>query len=234
MSSKFPRVVRDFHLPQSNRPSFVSGSLQVSGLLSFLFPKSPVNVVVRSKLQKQTDEVYWLRNFGGRLFIPSVYSRSIPLIDALHDQKEIPPSPLHDVESVFPFHFHLDWEGCQTNDTLKISPKLLKTTLLGIIPVPKLLLAFNLSLIPLRDNSGWTLSFDVNTFGGLIKALGYDGELRPVTTDTNYISGFHHLVSTFYISIPKTSFGFTIFSSSSSSSSLGPSVLSYFGSFLLI
>lgn len=184
MSSKFPNVLRSFHLPSAGS-SFASGYLKISGILSYTFPKSPLLVVVRSSIMPN-DRVGWLRNFGGRSFLPSVFSRSC----TYHGTNNV--TPFHDIESVFPFDLHFDWEQC--DDMKKITPKHLKTTLLGVIPIPKWLLSIDMSLLPSDESTGWTLTMRVSSLGGYLTALGYDGEMRIVQSDTNYIKGFHHLV----------------------------------------
>lgn len=188
MTMNVPKVIQGFHLP-SPVGSYVAGQLNISGMLAVVFPKSPAYVVVRTR-PLSGDRVDWLRNFGGRTFVPSIYSRSSGF--KLSTEEEV---PLHDVESVFPFNFQFDWKHTSNS----ITPKLVRTTLLNLVPIPKWLVSLDLELSPHADLLGWDLKFQVTSLWGRLVALGYDGSLRTVERSTNHVPGFHHLVSRLYI-----------------------------------
>ena len=75
--------------------------------------------------------------------------------------------PLHNVESVFPLDFYLDWdETPQANSTsgrAVLSPLHHKTALLGLIPIPNFLSSLKLTIHVHEDGKGWDLDAAVSS-----------------------------------------------------------------------
>ena len=195
MTSRVPSAIRAFHFPGA-RASFAAGTLQVAGIGSLLFPKSPVRVVVRSR-PLAADKVGWLRCFGGKKYVASVYSRSMPL------ENPDAPQPLHDVEDVFPLRFHLDWGGSSAFNPSPgggvLSPAHVNTTLLATsIALPKSLPLLRLSIAMHEDGGGWDLHMVVSALR--LPLLSFSGPMRllPDVHDggsgARFVEGFHHVV----------------------------------------
>jgi predicted DCC family thiol-disulfide oxidoreductase YuxK len=196
MAARVPPAIRAFHFPGS-RGSFAAGTLKVSGLASFLFPRSPVAVVVRTRALPG-EQVEWLRCFGGKKYFASTYLWSGP---SKHLDLDA-PQPLHDVEAVFPLRFHLDWNSSALEAGSGggvLSSNKGKTTFLGTnITLPKPLAQLNLDITMHDDGGGWHLRAVVSSLR--LQVLSFSGPMRfipdahDVASGARYVEGFHHIV----------------------------------------
>ncbi len=146
----------------------------------------------------------------GNKYLGSTYKRAFPL--STGQTNEITLQPLHDVESVFPFDFHLDWGDTngyngrvagygttyEATTTRIVSPNHISTMLLGVIHLPRSVVSLVLRIHPHEDRLDgiWTC---VELFS--LQMISYSGPLRLLNDTTvtqnsrgSFVSGFHHLV----------------------------------------
>ena len=198
MAARLPPAIRAFHFPGS-RPSYAAGTLNVTGLGSFFFPTSPQRVVVRTRALPG-QQVEWLRCFGGKKYLKSIYLWSRL---AQRSDPEV-PRLLHDVEAMLPLQFHLDWNSsCALEPGAGggvLSSKNGKAALIGTnITLPKSLALLDLEISVHDDGGGWHLHAAVSTLLRL-EVLSFTGNMRflPEAHDfvngARYVEGFHHVV----------------------------------------
>ena len=177
----------------------MSGDLHVTGPGRVLFPSSPVSTVVRT-IPVADDRILWLRSFGGKTFLQSIYRHSSSATE----------QPLHDVEYLFPLSFQFDWNDPSVMvEGSPVSPKHIGTRLLDVLPLPLGLVSVRLEMDMLADGSGWDLVADVRLLGSL-RLVCYEGTMRELPSSRGeqtqgadklaqsappaYVPAFHTLV----------------------------------------
>ena len=136
------------------------------------------------------DRVGWLRSFTGRSFLQSTYKRS-----------QHSAAPLHDIEAVWPLEFTFDMEP-DTDHSLDpmrvVAPRHVRTSLLGLVPLPTSLVTVKLTMAMHDDEQGWDLEADVSALSGVLRLIRYEGPMRSLTAPAElpprYVTGFHHLI----------------------------------------